>query len=166
MRGTEGKIEGSSVQPPRELRSAPERTCELADHPQTATHYPTDPHPMSQPVGGPTARQHRTFCARRADPDMRYVPSDVPVERDRMGACSRCLKRFGASWAAPPGAMEGGAAEAAPEAAAEPRGSRRGSRARRQPTAGAQQASNRPTRLELLDDLETRAAREVSCRTC
>ena len=56
---------------------------------------------------------------------MRYVPSDVPVERDRMGACSRCLKRFGASWAAPPGAMEGGAAEAAPEAAAEPRESRR-----------------------------------------
>ena len=90
---------------------------------------------MSQPVGGPTARQHRTFCARRADPDMRYVPSDVPVERDRMGACSRCLKRFGASWAAPPGAMEGGAAEATPEAAAEKRESRRGSRGEASPQA-------------------------------
>eukprot|EP00966_Prymnesium_polylepis_P335855 7391187-Prymnesium_polylepis.1 len=82
---------------------------------------------MSQHVGGPTARQHHTFCARGADPDMRYVPSDVPIERDRVGACSRCLKRFGASWAAPPsGATEGGAAEAAPEATAEPQESRRG----------------------------------------
>ena len=83
---------------------------------------------MPQPVGGPTARQHRTFCARRADPDMRYIPSDVPVERDRMGACSRYNEHFGEGWAAPPGATEGGAAEAAPEAAAEPRESRRKAR--------------------------------------
>ena len=89
------------------------------------TQYTTDPLPMPQPVGGPTARQHRTFSARRADPDMRYIPSDMPVERDRMCACGRYNERLGEGWAAPPGATEGGAAEAAPEAAAEPRESRR-----------------------------------------
>ena len=59
---------------------------------------------------------------------MRYIPRGEPVERDRMCACSRYNERFGEGWAAPPGATEGGAAEAAPEAAAEPRESRRGSR--------------------------------------
>ena len=61
-------------------------TCELAEHPQTTTHYPTDLHPMSQHLGGPTARQHRTLCARGPDPAMRYVPSDEPVERNHMAA--------------------------------------------------------------------------------
>ena len=97
---------------------------------------------------------------------MRNIPSDVPVERDRMGACSRYNEHFGEGWAAPPGATEGGAAEAAPEAAAEPQGSRRGSRARRQPTAGAQQGAYCPTRLERLDDLESRVTRAVSGRKC
>ena len=59
---------------------------------------------------------------------MRYIPRGEPVERDRMCACSRYNERFGEGWAAPPGATEGGATEAAPEAAAEPRESRRGSR--------------------------------------
>ena len=70
---------------------------------------------------------------------MRYIPSDVPVERDRMGACSRYNEHFGEGWAAPPGATEGGAAEATPEAAAEKRESRRGSRGEASPQPGAQQ---------------------------
>ena len=71
----------------RELQSSPKRPSELANHSQTATHYPTDLHPMSHHEGGPTARQHRTFYARGADPAMRHVPGALPVERDRMGAC-------------------------------------------------------------------------------
>ena len=84
---------------------------------------------MPQPVDGPTAH----FGARRAYPDMRYIPSDMPVERDRMCACLRYNERLGEGWAAPPGATEGGAAEAAPEAAAEPRESRRKARGEASP---------------------------------
>jgi hypothetical protein len=45
-------------------------------------------------------------------------------------------------------------------------GSHGGKSRRRQPTAGCAAGWNRPTRLELLDDLESRAIREVSGRRC
>ena len=70
----------------------------------------------------PTARQNHILCARGPDPDMRNIPSALPVKRDRMGARRSYPTHTGLSWAALSVAMEGGAAKAAaePEAAAEP----------------------------------------------
>jgi hypothetical protein len=71
------------MQSVRELPRSPERSCVRADPAQTAKYYPTQC-PTTQIV--PTARQHGTFHAPEAHPVMRYVPSDVLIECDRMGA--------------------------------------------------------------------------------
>ena len=124
----------------RELRSSPERPCELKDHPQTVTYYPTDLHPMSRHSDSP----HRAITSHfyvLAVPTLTCATSrDVPVERDRMRAHRRCSKRSGASWAALPATTEGGAAEAAAEAAVEPPSEPRAGRAEACRQTGAREA--------------------------
>ena len=117
----------------RELQSSPERSCELADRPQTSTHCPHDLLSTSRHSHGRgmvAARAQWSTCSSpQAGRAMRHHRRHTPVGRNRMRARCSLPTPPPASGAALPGVMEGGAAEAAEKAAAEPPSEPRAGRA-------------------------------------
>ena len=81
----------------RELRSSPERPCELKDHPQTVTYYPTDLHPMSHHSDGPPCATCITHSAlagpTRTCATSREASRSSATARARADATQRALAR-------------------------------------------------------------------------
>ena len=102
-----GEYRSSSVQPARELRSTPERTCEPPAEHQTATHYPHDLQSMSRHSHGHDTRTISTCFSPQAGPAMRHHRRHTPVDRDRMRAPPSQLSASGVSCAAFPALTDG-----------------------------------------------------------
>ena len=147
------------------LKSTPERKAspQLSTRRLHVTHMVPTQYPVAHAV---TTSAHRAPAALQKPPWM----CATPYAAGRPGATAWAHADAAYSALARAGRPRQEPRKVGPQRRPQKRqpslGSHGGKSRRRQPTAGCAAGWNRPTRLELLDDLESRAIREVSGRRC
>ena len=158
-----GQNRSSSVQSVRDPQSAPERSCELADHPQTTTHCLCHLQSSFRQSRGRGPREKSTCSSPHAGPTLRHHRRHSPVDRIRTDTRHSQVMAAGVSRAASPAAVEGAPPAAVEDAAAELLSEARARAQVASSRAGCVRGVHVPTRPTRLVDVVSRATRGGNC---